>query len=308
MLANRLKKRYKHLAKWARRQNIDCFRIYHRDIPEYPLTIDWYAGNVVIWIWESPKSLRRGFQEAIEAEIAEGLEIDLSTLFIKDRRRQKGSQQYEKMESENFTDIVHEFGLKFEVNLSDYLDTGLFLDHRMTRKMVAEDAADKSLLNLFAYTGAFSVHAAAAGARTTTVDMSNTYLQWGERNFTLNEIAPTAHSFIQRDCLAFLREEAATTKRYDIIVCDPPTFSNSKRMDRRFFAVDKDYPELINGCLKLLTPGGQLFFSNNSTKFKLDAERIASGALIKEISKQTISEDFRHGGGNHRCWKIQKEQ
>ena len=134
MLANRLKKRYKHLAKWARKQGLDCFRIYHRDIPEFPLTIDWYAGNIVVWIWESPKSIRSGFQHEIEGKIAEGLGVDSSCFFIKDRRRQKGSEQYKKIENEECTAVVEEYGLQFEVNLSDYLDTGLFLDHRITRK------------------------------------------------------------------------------------------------------------------------------------------------------------------------------
>ncbi len=306
MLINRLKKRYKHLAKWARRQNIECFRIYHKDIPEYPLTIDWYNGNVVVWIWETNKSTQKGFQETIETKICEALNIDLSTIFIKDRRRQKGLQQYKKIENENFTQIVKEFNLKFEVNLSDYLDTGLFLDHRLTRKMVGEISLNKTMLNLFAYTGAFSVYSAIGGAKTTTVDMSNTYLTWGKRNFKINNIDTAQHRFIQRDCLAFLQDEIHTNKLYDIIVCDPPTFSNSKRMNRRFFSVDKDYPELVNGCLKLLKPNGKLFFSNNSTKFKLDIKLINANCQIKEISKQTISEDFKHGGGTHRCWGIQK--
>ncbi len=311
MLANRLKKRQKHLRKWARRRDITCYRLYERDIPDYPAIIDWYDGEAVLWLLQRKKDETPEQAEAWRKEtfrqVAEGLELEGKQIFVKIRQRQRGESQYEKMAGAGQVRVVKEQGLSFEVNLSDYLDTGLFLDHRNTRAIVGENAGDKSMLNLFAYTGSFTCYACRGGAaKTTTVDMSRTYCDWTARNLELNGFqAGGRNEIVHADCLEFLAEQCKAGRQYDIIVCDPPTFSNSKRMKVDSFSVDRDYLELIANCLTLLTPGGELFFSSNSRGLRFEADAVPGGVAVREISGKTVPEDFRNRK-IHRCWIIRK--
>ncbi len=312
MLANRLRKRQRHLQKWARRQDVACYRLYERDIPEYPAIIDWYDGAVVVWLYGRARD-ETAVQQAewrahTLAEIQTGLEVDASQIFVKERARQQGLEsQYERLAQTGHTRLVREQGLIFEVNLSDYLDSGLFLDHRQTRALVRERAAGKRVLNLFAYTGSFTVYAAHGRAQTTTtVDLSQTYSEWAARNLAHNGFAAGwQHRLVTADCLQYLANAAARGEQYDLIICDPPTFSNSKRMRQASFAVDRDHPALIQDCLRLLAPNGELFFSTNARRFKLSPTAIPPSITCTELTPQTIPEDF-HNKQIHRCWLLQK--
>lgn len=323
MLADRLAKRMKHLARWGRRQGIGCFRVYERDIPDHPLVIDWYAdlgvenpaesGDAVVWFHDRRRDEdldeALAYRRAAELEILDGLGITRSRLFVKHRGRQRSGdgerEQYERIDSSGEVKFVLEHGSRFEINLSDYLDVGLFLDHRPTRRTVRERAAGLRVLNLFAYTGAFSVHARAGGAaRTTTVDMSRTYLDWYERNLRLNGYElDLDHRAIRADCLQWLEEGPSTEERYDLIICDPPTFSNSKRMKAGSFAIDRDYPQLLEWIARFTAPGGEVFFSTNSRSFELDPAHVPSGFGAHEISRRSVPEDFRNRR-IHRCWRL----
>lgn len=312
MLQNRLAKRFRHLRKWAKRTGVTCFRVYERDIPEVPAIVDWYDGEAVVWIYErrsdeTPEQVE-AWSAAVPAAVAAGLGILPAQVHAKERRRQKGLKQYRRIAESRHAKVVEEGGLKLEVNLVDYLDTGLFLDHRDTRAMVREKADGAHFLNLFAYTGSFTCHAIAGGARTTTsVDMSRTYVDWIRRNFTLNGIvASDTHLIAQSDCFAFLEQAAESPFRYDLIVCDPPTFSNSKRMQLGSFSVDRDHPWLIERCLELLSPEGELIFSTNSRSFRLEAEKLPPGAVAEEITNRTIPEDFKERRP-HRCFSLRWE-
>ena len=305
MLANRLHKMHRHIGKWARRQGITCYRIYDADIPEFPLAVDWYEGSLHVAEYERDHPLDEDeymiWRAGCRQIMAETLDVAPEQIWFKARSRQKGAAQYEKVAARSHEVIVHEDGLQFKVNLSDYLDTGLFLDHRQTRKMVRQLSKDKSVLNLFAYTGSFTVYAAAGGAAaTTTLDMSATYLQWAEGNLKINELTGPQHRFIQTDVTTWLRNEPV--EKFDLIILDPPTFSNSKRM-RHDFDIQRDHTYLINRCLQRLRPGGTLFFSTNFRKFKLDTERIWGGARITDISAKTVPEDFRNKK-IHYCFQI----
>ena len=302
MLANRLQKRMRHLRKWAKRNDISCYRLYERDIPEFPLIIDWYDGEAVVWLYERGQDDDAWHQEALN-QIQDALELKPRQIFIKTRARQRGlQQQYERFGEQGHVRLVREHGLTFEVNLSDYLDTGLFLDHRPTRAMVQAEAGGKRVLNLFAYTGSFTVYAAAGQARaTTTVDLSKNYCEWASRNLQHNGFhLGKQHRILAQDCWQFLVEEK---RQYDLIICDPPTFSNSKRMARGSFAVDRDHPELIQACLDRLARGGTLIFSTNSRGFSLAKTAVPHPFTATEISQQTIPEDFRNDK-IHRCWRI----
>lgn len=309
MLANRLRKRQRHLRKWARRNQLTCYRLYERDIPEYPLIADWYDGEAVVWLYErtrdeTPAQVAEWRAHTL-SEIQNGLELPRSKIYVKERQIQHGDSQYERVQQHEQMRIVDEQGLRFEVNLSDYLDTGLFLDHRVTRDMVRQRAQDKRVLNLFAYTGTFTCYAMDGGARaTTTVDLSATYCDWARRNLAHNGFAEgPQHRVVQADCLAYLKEVAQRRERYDLIVCDPPTFSNSKRMEQGSFAVNRDHPQLIRACVQLLAPGGALFFSTNSRRFQLDEKTLPRDVQIEDITQQTIPEDFRNQK-IHQCWII----
>ena len=309
MLTNRLRKRIRHLRKWAKRHDISCYRLYERDIPEFPLIVDWYDGEAVVWLYERGSKDDVGetavwHQDAL-SQIQEALSLAPSQIFVKIRTRQQGlQQQYERFGQQGHVRLVGEQGLTFEVNLSDYLDTGLFLDHRQTRALVRAEAGGKRVLNLFAYTGSFTCYAIAGSAKaTTTVDLSKNYCGWAVRNLKHNGIRESdQHRVIAGDCLHFLAQEK---RGYDLIVCDPPTFSNSKRMARGSFSVDRDHPELINACLERLARGGTLIFSTNSRNFKLDEAALPRKFVATEISQQTIPEDFRNDK-IHRCWRIEK--
>ncbi len=308
MLANRLRKRQRHLRKWASRQNISCYRLYERDIPEFPLIVDWYAGEVVVWLYERKRdetpAEEDAFRDEALAEIAAGLDLEPAQIFVKERAKQRGNWQYGRFQQAEQIRIISEQGLRFEVNLSDYLDTGLFLDQRLTREMVRQRTRGKRLLNLFAYTGSFTCYALdGKAAATTTVDLSHTYTDWTIRNLALNGFHPSqSHRIVQADCLQYLEDAAQRSERYDLIVCDPPTFSNSKRMAQGSFDVNRDQSWLIQACARLLAPGGELFFSTNSRRFKLDEASI-SELTAQDITAQTIPEDFRNQR-IHQCWII----
>jgi 23S rRNA (cytosine1962-C5)-methyltransferase len=303
---NRVKKNYRHLRKWAKRTQTNCFRIYDRDIKEFPVSIDYYAGRFCVHYFFTHHD-EQDPPQALETKVTETLcalfDSPLLPIVWKHRYKRTKTEQYEKIARTDDYFSVYEYGVKFWVNLKDYLDTGLFLDHRETRQLVAKASDQKRLLNLFAYTSAFSVHAASKGARfTKSVDMSNTYLNWSEENFLLNGICLDNHLLIRADCLKFLPQE---TERYDVIVIDPPTVSRSKKMDT-FFDIQKDYIPLIGEALKRLLPGGMIFFSTNSRQFSFDAS-LFPHTKIQDITQKTIPEDF-HNQKIHKCWIIKPEE
>ena len=296
----------RHYDKWARRQELDAYRVYDADLDEFPITVDRYAEQVYVSVY-SRKGERWTEEEFTDRKLAyreiirEVLGVGQDQVFFKVRKRQSGDSQYEKLSVAQREFTVVENGLGFIVNLTDYLDTGLFLDHRQTRLMVAKESRDKVVLNLFSYTCSFSVYCAAAGAkRVDSVDLSKTYLDWGERNLALNDIGPGDHRFIQADALQWLKKR--TAPNYDIVILDPPTFSNSKRM-REVLDTQEDHVQLINRSLALLKPGGVLYFSTNYRKFKLAEDHLKGAESIKEITKQTLPPDFRKRG-LHRCWRL----
>lgn len=306
-LKNRIRKTYRHVRKWAKRTGTNCFRIYDREIREYPLAIDFYDGRFCFHYFtrsrESDEPPQELYDEAVSA-ICSIFNTNPDAIYWRTRIKREKTEQYEKAQGTKDFFTVLEYGIKFKVNLLDYLDTGLFLDHRETRKLVASFATGKRLLNLFAYTCSFSVHAAAAGAIfTKSVDMSNTYTDWGRDNFILNSIPLKNNVIVRADCLKFLDEELRTGVQYDIIVIDPPTISRSKKMDQ-MFDIQIDYLSLITKALKLLAKGGMIFFSTNSRKFVFDTSQFPSCSIM-EISHKTLPIDF-HDAKIHRCWKIQQ--
>ena len=312
--ANRLVKNARHFRKWPAR-GIHCYRLYERDIPEIPLVVDRYHDCLHIAEYERPndRSLAQQVQwlERMCKAAAEALEIEPGRTFLKTRHKQRGHSQHERQGDEAFEFVAEENGLKFLVNLSDYIDTGLFLDHRNARQMVRERAEGKRVLNLFAYTGAFSVYAAAGmssgggAASTMTVDLSNTYLRWAQENFELNGLDPYGeqHLFYREDVMSFVdHHERVPGGSYDLAIIDPPTFSNSKRVES-VFDVQDDHVLLLNGVAKLMSSGGLIYFSNNNRRFKLEEDRLNGFKSIHEISKQTVPEDFRNKR-IHRCWAM----
>lgn len=303
---NRLRKNARHWGKWARRQGISCYRVYDRDVPEFPLAVDIYHNQAHLQEfdtgWQMPEDEHAAWVETVRKNAAEALELPLQHITYKLRARQRGESQYEKSGTAGEDFVAEEGGHRFVVNLAAYLDTGLFLDHRITRRMVQERAAGKHFLNLFAYTGSFTVYAAAGGAASSvTVDMSNTYQDWSLRNFELNGMDLKRHRLVRADVFLFLDRALAAGEKFDLIVMDPPSFSNSKKM-QGVLDVQRDHPRLINACLKLLTPGGELFFSTNLRSFKLDASALASSRVM-DISAQTVPDDFRNKK-IHYCWLI----
>jgi 23S rRNA (guanine2445-N2)-methyltransferase / 23S rRNA (guanine2069-N7)-methyltransferase len=311
MFRNRLNKNRKQVVRWANRENITCYRLYDADLPDYAAAIDVYtnASSLEQWIciqeYEAPASIDPVKAKLRTSEMTSVVQltfdVDDEHLFYKTRARQRGESQYERIENEGHFHQVSEGQCHFWVNFEDYLDTGLFLDHRPIRQRIFEASAGKSILNLFAYTGAVSVHAALGGASaTTTVDMSRTYLDWAQRNFTLNNLTGSEHVFIQADCIKWLNEQKKP--RYDLIFLDPPTFSNSKRMDQSF-DVQKDHGRLIRRALRLLKTGGMLYFSTNRRQFKLD-QSIVDQFEVKDISAETIPHDFKRRQNIHYCWMI----
>jgi 23S rRNA (cytosine1962-C5)-methyltransferase len=307
MFRNRLAKVFKHISKVAAKAGVTCYRIYDHDLPEAPFIIERYEDKLYV----SEYKRRHGMEEeehkawlgACKQVMSEVIGIREEDIFVKLRKRKEGRlDQYQKVDERKSEFIVREGGLEFIVNLSDYLDTGLFLDHRITRGMVKELSAGKRVLNLFCYTGSFSVYVIAGGAvKVTSVDLSKTYLAWAERNVGLNFPDYKAHKVVHADVLQYLKE--LTEQSYDLIVMDPPTFSNSKRMEE-FLDIQRDHVGLINDCLRVLAPEGVLFFSTNYTKFQLDAASIQA-TTIKDITKATTPFDFT-GKLNRQCFKIGK--
>ena len=316
MFANRLKKNLKKLAKWAKQNRISCYRIYDADLPEYAVAVDLYQGEQ-IWVnvqeYEPPKTIdpKKADQRlaGVLVEIQRVLNIDSEQISLKIRRKQKSTNQYEKQGSEGSFHVVEEEGCKLLVNFVDYLDTGLFLDHRPIRQLIQQQAKDKRFLNLFAYTGSATVHAAVGGVRSsTTVDLSKTYLDWAKRNLALNDIHGD-HELIQANCLEWLEDEANQPypRQYDLIFLDPPTFSNSKRMED-IFDIQNDHVNLIKNTVELLAPGGTLYFSTNFRRFKLNLEVLSSGLMIDDITPSTIPEDFARNPKIHYCWRIRHDK
>ena len=304
--ANRLGKNAKHYLKWARRHDIEAWRLYDRDIPQFPFAIDVYGGQIHLQEYDTGWLMPPEEYEAWLAEVLEAVAFITgfapADIHLKRRERQKGTQQYEKTGRAGEDFIVHEHGRRFWVNLEKYLDTGLFLDHRNTRQRVGEMAAGKRFLNLFAYTGSFSVYAATGGAAASeTVDLSNTYLDWARRNFELNGIDEARHQIVRADVFQYLQAAAQAGKPFDLIVMDPPSFSNSKKM-LDILDIQRDHMRLIDGAMALLASDGLLFFSNNLRSFALD-EAVAQKYAVKEISKQSVPEDFRNKK-IHQCWEI----
>ncbi|KAI9433627.1 guanine-N(2)--methyltransferase [Russula earlei] len=295
MFSNRLLKVYKHKSKQARRQSITCYRVYDHDLPEFPFCIELYEDKVYL-----AEYLRRhgmtdeeheAWLESCVAIICELLQVKDENVYIKQRKRKANRHdQYEKVDAQQEFFTVEENGLKFLVNLTDYLDTGLFLDHRITRQMVREQCAGKRLLNLFAYTGSFSVYAAAGNAATvTTVDLSKTYLNWAEDNFAINRFKDKArYAFVHADVKQYLKTLGPNS--FDLVVIDPPTFSNSKRM-KDFLDIQRDHVELLNDVLAATTAGGMVWFSTNYTKFIMETSEIKASS-IKDITRATTPFDF----------------
>lgn len=304
-LKNRLRKNYRHVRKWAKRSLTNCFRIYDCEIPGYPLAIDFYDGRFCVQYFPRHREELEPSEELVK-EAADAIcsifNTIPSSIYWRTRIKRQKIEQYEKLDEQKEFFTVLEYGLKFKVNLVDYLDTGLFLDHRETRQRVASLAKSKRVLNLFAYTCSFSIHAAAAGAAfTKSVDMSNTYTEWGKENFFLNSLSLKNNEVVRADCLKFLDEEIVSHERYDLIIIDPPTISRSKKMDQ-LFDIQVDYIFLLSKALQLLNKEGTIFFSTNSRKFALD-ETLFPGCSIVNISEQTLPLDF-HDKRIHRCWTI----
>jgi 23S rRNA (cytosine1962-C5)-methyltransferase len=307
MFHNRLVKVYRHLGKLARKMDISCFRIYDRDLPEFPLIIDIYADKVYVAEYDASHTLteeqHKAWLDNSIATIATVTAIPTESIYLKQRKRKEHRQdQYQKTGEAMVFFTVKEGGLSFKINLSDYLDTGLFLDHRVTRGMVREASGGKDVLNLFCYTASFSVYAAAGGARTVvSVDLSKTYLSWSAENLALNGFTdPSRYTFVHADVLQYLDELAPES--FDLIVLDPPTFSNSKRMDD-FLDIQRDHVKLIRQCLRVLRPGGVIYFSTNYTRFVPDMDNIP--AQVKDITKATTPFDFT-GKLRRWCYRIEK--
>lgn len=307
MFKNRLEKVYRHLSKQAKKQNISCYRIYDHDLPEFPFILEIYEGRLYVSEYKRRHALsdeeHGEWLEECRKIMTEVLGIEANAIFFKLRQRKEGRQgQYQKVDEAGNEFIVHENNLKFIVNLSDYLDTGLFLDHRITRQMVSALSDQKRVLNLFCYTGSFSVYAAAGKAsKIASVDLSKTYLNWAERNMNINFPDFQNHEIVHADVKQYLRTLPAGS--FDLIVMDPPTFSNSKRMED-FLDIQTDHVALINDCMKALAKKGILFFSTNYTKFQLQQEAIMASE-IKDITRQTTPFDFA-GKLKRQCWRILK--
>lgn len=296
---NCIRNNYRHLRKWAKRTETNCLRLYDRERHEYPLTLDLYSDCIYAQYYSKGEAPALQVCEEVE-EVLRSL-LQVKDIFWRTRTRTRPTRQHEKRDDSRDFFAVYEYGVKFWVNLTDYLDTGLFLDHRETRQFVAKLSKEKRLLNLFAYTCSFSVHAAMQGASyTKSVDMSPTYCRWGRRNFNLNQLSERHHEIVCADCLKFLKTEKGS---YDLIVIDPPTISRSKKMEG-LFDIQQDYVPLLQDAARLLARDGMMIFSTNSRKFVFEKEHFPS-FHIEEISHKTLPEDFRDPK-IHRCWKITK--
>ena len=305
MFANRLQKNDRHLKKWAKRNGISCYRLYDADLPEYAVAIDRYEDHVVVQEYAAPSSIdataaEQRRQEVLQA-VPQVLNLSPQRMVFKQRQKQKGSQQYQKIQTTQHALPVNEGRAVFQVNLQDYLDTGLFLDHRPLRLEFAQLAPGTRFLNCFCYTATASVHAALAGAWTTNVDLSNTYLAWAETNFTLNGLDLARHQFIAYDCLEWL---SLTRDRFDVIFLDPPSFSNSKRMATTL-DIQRDHDTLIRSAMTLLKPGGKLIFSTNFRRFRLN-DALSLDFVVTDITERSIDLDFKRNQRIHRCYELRQ--
>ncbi|SMF39890.1 23S rRNA m(2)G-2445 methyltransferase [Alteromonadaceae bacterium Bs31] len=311
MIANRLRKNLKKYGKWLKKDNISCYRVYDADMPEYAAAIDLYTSindepYLHIQEYAPPKTINEHkaatrFDELVLA-CKSVFELDNDAIFTKTRRRNRGKQQYEKQNSPSSSNTFHvqEGDCRLEINLSDYIDSGLFLDHRPVRKMIAQSSKGKSFLNLFCYTASATVHAACAGASSSvSVDMSNTYLTWAQRNFNMNNLSAKQHQLVRANCFDWLKQ---CREGFDIIMLDPPSFSNSKKMSE-VLDVQKDHVILITRCMELLKPGGVLYFSNNLRSFKMDAS-LPEKYQVQDITRQSLDMDYQGNPKIHNCWKI----
>ena len=313
MFGNRLAKNLKRLRAWAERESVTCYRLYDADMPEYAFAIDRYlsAAEALAWLYVQeyapprtiePEAARRRRGEML-ASLPQVTGVPRERIKLRTRRRTRRGEQYAKLAGEAGFHVVSEGGLRFEVNFTDYLDTGLFLDHRLTRERLRRAARGTRFLNLFAYTGTATVYAASGGAASTTsVDLSHTYLDWAQRNLALNVPADGRHEFVQADCLRWLGEAVHAGARFELIFLDPPTFSNSKRMDG-VLDVQRDHRMLIEQCMQLLAPGGLLVFSTNAQRFRIDPELERRYTLL-DISAPTLPPDFARNPHIHRCFEL----
>ncbi len=294
MFRNRLEKNIKHIGKWARRNGVTCFRVYDSDLPEYAVSIDWYENTwVVVNEYKAPNTVpeirAKARLEGILGILPEIMDAEPENIFLKQRKQLKGKDQYDKQSERGKEAVIREGDCRFYVNFTDYIDTGIFLDHRITRSMIGEAAGGTRFLNLFSYTATATVHAAAGGALfTVSVDNSNTYTDWGKRNMELNGHTGSNHRFVKDDCVAWLQE---SNEEFDLIFLDPPTFSNEKKRNL-LFDIQRDHVKIIRMCMDKLTPEGLLFFSTNFRKFKIDRKRL-SGYKLTNITAKTIPEDFK---------------
>lgn len=312
MFKNRLAKNLKTIGKWANKQKISCYRLYDADMPEFAIAIDVYQDEsdekwLHVQEYSAPKSIDEatGLERLSEAlsVLSESLSVPVENIVLKRREIQKGAAQYEKNDSSGHYLTIRENDAHLLVNLKDYLDTGLFLDHRPIRRWVRENLAGKRFLNLFCYTSTVTVNAALGGAKESlSIDMSKTYLNWAKENYSLNGLDLSKHKLSQQDCIEWLNS-SPLVKPYDVIFLDPPSFSNSKRMEG-VLDVQRDYVMLIEGAMKHLAKDGQLIFSNNLRKFKLDESALDSRFVVKNISAQTIDKDFQRNQRIHQCWSI----
>lgn len=304
MFANRLQKNRKRLQSWIKKSGVTCYRLYDADMPEYAVAVDWYDGYVHVAEYVAPTSVDIAAAELrlrdVIAAIPSALQIEPARVILKQRTKQRGTDQYQKFDQRGEFREVREGAARLLINLTDYLDTGLFLDHRPVRLQIAELARNKRFLNLFCYTATASVHAALGGATTTTsVDLSRTYLDWAKRNFALNGMSDVRNQVIQTDCLQWLRD---CRQRYDLILLDPPTFSNSKRTEETL-DIQRDHIDLIDDAMEILASDGLLIFSNNKRKFQLDSQ-VAEHYEVEDVTRWSLDPDFERSTHIHQCWFI----
>lgn len=304
MLANRVLKRLKHLSKRFKKQNIDVFRLYDWDIPEIRAVVDWYAGHIVLAEYTRRQSTPE-WLPLMGAAVAEKLGIPAKNVHLKERKAgKKDGVRYKRIATTDQKFIVSERDLKFYVNLNDYVDTGLFSDHRNTRQMIRETVAGKDLLNLYCYTGAFTCSAAKGDARSTlSVDRSDTAITWAQENMRLNELHSNHHTFVKADAYTFLKRTAQRKRTFDLAIVDPPSYSTT-RITNAAFDIAQDHPQLLTAVVPVMRKGGTIFFSTNHQNFKM-RWKPPDMARITEITAHTIPEDYVNKRKTiHRCWKI----
>lgn len=308
MLCNRLRKNLRVLGKWARQQNIECYRLYDRDLPEYAFAIDIYGKRVQMAEYQAPASIDEtkvaARREQAVAAVQEVLGIEPEHIVLKSRERQRGKQQYEAQDQAHAFFTVEEGPASFWINLEDYLDTGLFLDHRPIRQFIRENASGKRFLNLFCYTATASVQAALGGASSTlSIDLSNTYLDWARKNYLLNKMGGKSHRLKKADCIEYLDSKY---EKFDLIFLDPPTFSNSKSTSN-VLDIQRDHLSLIRKAMKKLESGGLLIFSTNKLGFKLDAE-VLRKYEVQDYTTASLGKDFQRQKKIHQTWLIRHSQ